>query len=189
MARYYSACAKMLLVIVATAACTPNSRESVAGGAGTDPIHTEEDFDECASPDFVGPEKERCEFRRKHCYGAMNGESLICKRSIGDLIYQVKPAELIEADGFMLRDSTNLFLAASKGDPRGPRIQILSNSCDIPRVNEMCRYVDGEKVTVVGAFFSESDAPLRNAYERPLGKILVVNIYGGGRKTPPPVEN
>ena len=188
MARFQSACAQMLLVVAAVAACTPDGRDNVAGGAGAEPIRAEEEFDECANPDFVGPQKESCEFRKKHCYGAMNGESLICKRSIGDLLYQVKPAELVELDGFLHRDGASLFLTATKGEAKGPRVQILSNSCEVQRVREMCTYLDGEEVTVVGAFYSEADAPSRNPYEHPLGKILVLDIYAGGRKTPPPVE-
>lgn len=180
-----------LVVFAATllmSACAPGGEFDGVGMNSNIEQVAETEFDECKNPEFTEIDRGRCEFRRKNCYGAMNSESVVCKRSLQDLVFRVRPAELVEIDGLVLRDGNTLYLAAGGGEAPSPRIEIVSNSCDSDIVKEMCSYKNGEKVTVVGAYYSENDAPKENPYERPLGKILVLNIYPGGRNVPQPVK-
>ncbi|WP_313928354.1 hypothetical protein [Pseudoxanthomonas sp.] len=141
-----------------------------AGDKDEDSVHAYE----CANPHFYGMEREQCLDRTQKCRGGMNSHSLICRRKIEDLVYDVKPAELVEVLGYIQRDGKSLTLSATP-DKDSSSLRILGDSCTSPNGKDICTLDMGHKLKVVGAYFTE-----RAAEGQPLQRnLLVLDVMDG----------
>lgn len=171
-----------LLAFLVAGACSNHSRADVEPPAAAAPTLADpgdKDMDsvhayECANPHFYGMEREQCLDRTKNCRGGMNSHSLICRRKIEDLVYAVKPAEMIEVLGYIQRDGNALTVSAEP-DKNSSSLRVLGDSCTTPHGKDICTFEMGHKLKVVGAYFTE-----RAAEGQPLQRsLLVLDVMDG----------
>lgn len=129
-------------------------------------------------------EKERCEFRRDHCYDAFGGKSQVCSRPFDQLLKDVRPAELVRTEGVIYRADDKVYLEDKEAAGKGALVEILPSSCDLSEVRPLCDELAGAKAGVVGAYYTD-DAPEPVAGRSVKGRILVLEFTPDDFRNPP----
>lgn len=139
---------------------------------------------ECELEGMTAPERAMCKDRVENCYPGRNSQSLVCKRRLSDLSQVVKPAELVELDGRLVRDGDNIYLAASGQNENAPAVKVLGESCLKIEVRRLCDLPSNSIVTLIGAYYSVEANPASKMHV--VGNLLALDMFEGGRQTPPP---
>ena len=141
---------------------------------------------ECEQEGMTAPERAMCNDRVENCYPGRNSQSLVCRRHLSDLSQAVKPAELVELDGRLVRDGGNIYLSNLGQDENAPAVKVLGESCLKAEVKRLCDLPSNSTVTLIGAYYSVEAEPASKV--RVAGNLLALDMFEGGRHTPPPVE-
>lgn len=166
-------------------------RDSHSGVDHREETKFEEDHDRlvflgCQQEGMSVPEKKVCEDRIKNCYSGRNSQSFICRRNLSDLTLAIKPAELIEVSGSLVRHKENIYLLGQVSNGEQLTIRVLEDSCAKEEVDALCSLPEDSMVTLIGAYYSAEQPSVLG--RRVVGSLLALDLFEGGRPTPPPVE-
>jgi hypothetical protein len=130
--------------------------------------------------------KSVCEERRKNCYWGIPSHTLICRRTVQELlkIRNLYPANVVEIYGKVIKKDKKYMIADVGQDKNAAyqsAIEILPDSCGMQRVGG-CERMLSREITVIGAYFIENGIkrPKQREYEF-TGKVLVFDFFYGRR--------
>lgn len=85
-----------------------------------------------------------------------------------------------------MRDGGSIYLASSGQDGNAPVVQVLGESCLKAEVKRLCDLPSNSTVTLIDAYYSVEAN--RVSKMRVAGNLLALDMFEGGRQTPPPIE-